>query len=146
MVVSKFGIKYKMWKISLEHQIMWASKEAVQEADVKSTQKPTWRGCTGQMQDNLNIKQMQWIRTYKIDLNLWVYGGAQKILVTGPWLVWLSGLNAGLETKGSLVQFPVRAHAWVAGQVPSRGCMRGNHTLMFLSPSFSLTSPLSKNK
>ena len=25
-----------------------------------------------------------------------------------------------------LVQFPVRAHAWVAGQVPSLGCARGN--------------------
>ena len=36
------------------------------------------------------------------------------------------------------VQFPVRAHVWVAGQVPSRGRMRGNHTLMFLSLSPSL--------
>ena len=31
------------------------------------------------------------------------------------------------------VQFPVQIHAWVAGQVPSRGRMRGNYTLMFLS-------------
>ena len=60
--------------------------------------------------------------------------------------MWLSGLSAGLKTKQSLVQFPVWAHAWVAGQVPSRGCVRGNHTLMFLSLSFSLPSPLSKNK
>ena len=36
-----------------------------------------------------------------------------------PWLVWLSGLSAGLQTKGSPVRFLVRAHAWVAGQVPS---------------------------
>ena len=35
------------------------------------------------------------------------------------------------------VRFPVRAHAWVAGQVPNRGHMRINHTLMFLSLSFS---------
>ena len=35
-----------------------------------------------------------------------------------PWLVWLSGLSAGLRTKGSLVLFPVRTHAWVMGQVP----------------------------
>ena len=63
-----------------------------------------------------------------------------------PWLVWLSGLRAGLQTKGSPVQFPVRAHAWVAGQGPSGGCGRGNHTLIFLSFSFSLPSPLSKNK
>ena len=34
----------------------------------------------------------------------------------------------------------------VAGQVPSREHVRGNHTLMFLSLSFSLPSPLSKNK
>ena len=37
-----------------------------------------------------------------------------------PWLVWLNGLSASLRTKVSLVQFPVRAHAWVAGQVPGR--------------------------
>ena len=58
----------------------------------------------------------------------------------------ISGLNASLQTKGSLVQFPVMAHAWVVGQVFSRGHARGNHTLMFLSFSFSLPSPLSKNK
>ena len=44
--------------------------------------------------------------------------------------------------QGSPVQFPVRAHAWVAGQVPSRGSTRGNHTLMFLSLSLS-SLPLS---
>ena len=37
-----------------------------------------------------------------------------------PWLVGLSGLSSGLRTKVLLVRFPVRAHAWVAGQVPSR--------------------------
>ena len=30
-----------------------------------------------------------------------------------PWPVWLSGLSVSLKTKGSLVRFPVRAHAWV---------------------------------
>ena len=45
--------------------------------------------------------------------------------------MWLS--VAGLQTKGSPAQFPVRAYAWVAGWVPGRGCMRGNHTLMLLS-------------
>ena len=49
---------------------------------------------------------------------------------TLPRLVWLSGLSTSLQTKGSLVWFPVRAHDWVAGQVPSRA--RDNHTLMFL--------------
>ena len=35
-----------------------------------------------------------------------------------PWLVWLSGLSANLWTKGSPVQFPVRAHGpqWGARQ------------------------------
>ena len=54
-------------------------------------------------------------------------------------------IERGLRTKESLVQFPVRAHAWVVGQVPSREYARGNHTLMFLSFS-SFPSPLSKNK
>ena len=31
-----------------------------------------------------------------------------------PWLVCLSGLSASLQTKGWPVQFPARAHAWVA--------------------------------
>ena len=63
----------------------------------------------------------------------------------GLWLVWLSGLGVVLQTEKLLDQFPVRAHAWVAGQVYSLGCARGNHTLMFLCLSFSLSSPLSKN-
>ena len=54
-----------------------------------------------------------------------------------PWLVFLSGLS--LLTKGSLVVFPVRAHAWVAGQVPSGGtCGRQPHT--------DISLPLSKTK
>ena len=44
------------------------------------------------------------------------------------------------------VGFPVRAHTWVASQVPRRGRVRGNYILMFLSLSFSFLSPLSKNK
>ena len=51
-------------------------------------------------------------------------------------------IECRLQTKVSPVQFPVRAHAWVAGQVPSEGQVRGNHTLMFLSLSFSLASSL----
>ena len=46
-------------------------------------------------------------------------GGAFENCSTLPWLVWLTGLSAHLQTKGSSVQFLVRAHAWVAGQVPS---------------------------
>ena len=63
-----------------------------------------------------------------------------------PWGVWLSDLSIGLWMKGFLTPFPVRAHAWVVGQVPSRGRVRGNHTLMFLSLSFSLPSSLKINK
>ena len=55
---------------------------------------------------------------------------------------WISGLSAGLRTKGLLVRFPVRARAWVSGKVPSRRHMRDNHTLMFLSLYFSLPSPV----
>ena len=51
---------------------------------------------------------------------------------------WCSSMDwvRACEPKG--FPFPVRAHAWVVGQVPSRGCARGNHTYMFLSLSFSL--------
>ena len=52
-----------------------------------------------------------------------------------PWLVWLSGSSTSLQNKGWLVQFPVRAHAWVAGLVPGGGHVKGNHMLMFLSLS-----------
>ena len=54
-----------------------------------------------------------------------------------PWLMWLSGMSIGLQTKRSLVRFLVGAHAWVADQVPRWGCSGGNW-LMFLSLSFSL--------
>ena len=63
-----------------------------------------------------------------------------------PWLVWLCELSTDLRTKGFPVQFPIRAHAWVAGQVPSRGHARGNHTLMLLSLSPSLPLYLKINK
>ena len=60
------------------------------------------------------------------------------------WLVWFSGSSAGLQSKGLLIRFLVRAHAWVAGQVPNWGHARGNHTLMLLS--LSLSYPFSKDK
>ena len=62
-----------------------------------------------------------------------------------PRLVCPSGLSADLWTERSLVRFPVRAHAWAVGQVPSWGRARSNWS-MFLSLSFSLPSPFSKNK
>ena len=35
------------------------------------------------------------------------------------WRGWLSGLSAGMKTKGSLVRLPIRAHAGAVGQVGS---------------------------
>ena len=63
-----------------------------------------------------------------------------------PWLLWLSGLSIHLQTKGSPVRFPVRAHACVSGQVPSRGRAGGNHILMFPSLTFPILSSFSRNK
>ena len=66
-----------------------------------------------------------------------------------PWLMWLSGLNASLQRmriKGSPVQFPVRAHAWVVGWATSRGHEGGNHTSGFFSLSPSLPLSLKINK
>ena len=60
---------------------------------------------------------------------------------------WCDSVDWALPlTKVSLVWFPVRTHARVAGQVPSRGHVRGNHILMFLFLSISLPSPVPKNK
>ena len=56
-----------------------------------------------------------------------------------PWLGWLSGLSARLQTKKLLVQFPVLAHAWLAGQVPSWGQhARGNWWMYLLHINVSL--------
>ena len=53
----------------------------------------------------------------------------------GQW--WLSGLSASLRTKDLLVWFPVRAHAWVVGQVPSTPTREAT-TCWCFSPSLSL--------
>ena len=58
-----------------------------------------------------------------------------------PWLVWLSGLSASLLTIGLLVRFPIRACAWDAGQVPSRGRVRGNRPISRTSTLLSLSLP-----
>ena len=56
-----------------------------------------------------------------------VFGKGGNCCDTGmhTWLVWLSGLSAGLRMHGPPVQFPVRAHTWIVGQVPCRGLRRG---------------------
>ena len=62
-----------------------------------------------------------------------------------PWLVWLSGLSASLQTEMLAVQFPVRAHAWVVSQVPSWVHVGGNCfslTQQYFSHSLSPSLPL----
>ena len=59
---------------------------------------------------------------------------------------WCGSVDWALAGEPSLVPFPVREHAWVVGQVPSRGRVRGNlvshaHSL----PPFHFLS-LSKKK
>ena len=66
----------------------------------------------------------------------------RRIALVGP----AQWIEHRLANQGSQVRFPVRAHAWGAGWVPTKGCMQGNHTSMFPSLSFSLPPPLSKNK
>ena len=46
-------------------------------------------------------------------------------------------MQCGLENQreNQRVRFPVRAHALVLGQVPSRGCKRKLHIDVSLSPS-----------
>ena len=59
--------------------------------------------------------------------------------------MWLSGLSTGLRTERLPVQFPVRAHDWVAGQVPrwGRATVRCFSFSLFLPPFPSLKT---KNK
>ena len=74
--------------------------------------------------------------------------GLEEVTPNTPWLVWLSRVSDGLRMNQRVADLiPSQGTCWFAGQVPSRGCTRGNHTLMFLSLSFSLPSPpLSKSK
>ena len=39
-------------------------------------------------------------------------------------------IELGLANQRVTSLIPSQGTAWVAGQVPSRGCVRGNHTLM----------------
>ena len=54
-------------------------------------------------------------------------------------------IECGPENQSIAGSIPSQGTCLVASYVPIRGCMRGNHTLMFHC-SFSLPSPLSKNK
>ena len=56
---------------------------------------------------------------------------------------WIECLPVKQRVASSI---PIRAHAWVAGRVPSRGRTRGNHTLMFLSLPLTLKISFKKLK
>ena len=58
--------------------------------------------------------------------------------------MWLSGLRASLQTKGSLVGFPVGSHAWVVGPGPSGG--RGAKYIGVSLPHFLPPFPSLKNQ
>ena len=61
------------------------------------------------------------------------------------WLVWFSGLSTILRISVT-DSIPSQGTCLGAGLVPIRGYLRGNHTSVFLSLSFCLPPPLSKNK
>ena len=87
-------------------------------------------------------KEMRGMKTSDDWMSLW-WLNSDGLL----WQVQLSLLTIVPQSERSPVRFPVRAHAWVAGQVPSGGCVGGNYTMMFFSLSLSPSLPLSlKNK
>lgn len=72
-------------------------------------------------------------------------------IILSSWLVWLSWLGVVLCTEGLLVQFSIRAHAWVAGWLTPVGHVQEAANLMFCSPmnvllSLSLHLSLKINK
>ena len=64
-------------------------------------------------------------------------------ILGSPWLVWLSGLSSDLRTKGHMLGLWTRSPVGDMQEATDQ-CI--SHTSMFLSLSFSLLSPLSKNK
>ena len=65
----------------------------------------------------------------------------QKKVVSPGWCGSVVECQPENQRVASLNPSP-RTHAWVVGQVPSRGCARDSHTLILLSLSFSLHPPL----
>ena len=63
----------------------------------------------------------------------------KKFHTLSPWLVWLSGLGAGLQTK----RLSVWAQTWVAGQLRSWVRARGNQSMFLSYVNFSLPLSLS---
>ena len=78
-----------------------------------------------------------------------------QIIKAYPWLVWISGLGITPQAERLPGQFPVRAHTWAAGQVPSWGCARGSRSKFLLHinvffpsllPSFPASLKINKIK
>ena len=71
----------------------------------------------------------------------------QRKMYSRPWLVWLNGLSAGLQTKGSLVQFPIGHIPPLQARSPVGGTREATtHWCFFpsLSPSFPLCLKINK--
>ena len=83
----------------------------------------------------------KWYR-YHLENSLTLSYKVKHMALTGV-AQWIEYQPVNQRVAGPI---PSQAHAWVTGQVPRWRQRRGNHTLMFLSLSFSLPSPLSKNK
>lgn len=66
-----------------------------------------------------------------------IFNFTKKTCGVGPWLVWFSGWVSSCNLEGH--PFNSRAHAWVAGQVPSYVCVRGNQLVVLLNIDVSLS-------
>ena len=87
------------------------------------------------------FKMFTWVTLRKVDCRDVRIKTGRTVIV--PWLIWLSALSVDLWTKGLPVRFPVRAHAWIVGQVLQLGaCERQPHIddspTLFLPPFPSL--------
>ena len=89
-------------------------------------------------QNQLNIRNFIYFNPICIKVQLFPLN---KRISFSPCLVWLSGLSASMQTKGSPVLFPVRAHACVVGQAPVGGTQKATTHWFFspASPSLSLS-------
>ena len=128
----------------------------------------TWCNHSGKYKVEVKIAKRSWISS-EIQLSwlaiilavlvqimftvgiMWKYFNLVKIQylkpIILPWLMRLSGLSAGLRTKGLQVWFPVRVHAWVACQLPRWGRAKGNQSMFLSYMNVSLPpSLLSKDK
>ena len=91
---------------------------------------------------NYHTNTLNYLKIFNDKYLLHIFLNFKKIMLTCPG--WCGSVDWVLAYEPTGCQFDSRCttHTWVAGHVPSGGHARGNHTLMFLSLSFSLPSPL----